>query len=79
MVSYLRVPVVRTSTQGTWIYSTTAYLVVLILEFDTAVMHRVENDSHGLDDVVEYYGLPFELLALAEALRVDQPHLLKDR
>ena len=61
------------------IYSTTAYLVVLILEFDTAIVHRVKDDSHGLDDIVEYYGLPFKLLALAEALRVYQPHLLKDR
>ena len=69
----------RRRTDGWTVAITAAYLVVLVLEFDTAVVHDVENESHGLDDVVEYYGLPFELLAFGEALRIDQPHLLEDR
>ena len=64
---------------GMFAYYCFSYLVVLVLEFDIAVVHGVENDSHRLDDVVEYYGLPFELLAFGEALRIDQPHLLENR
>lgn len=55
------------------------YLVVLIFELDITVIHSIENDSHRLDDIVEYYGLPFEFLTLTKALCIDQPHLLENR
>lgn len=51
--------------------SMTTYLVVLVFKLNITVMHGVKNDSHRLNDIVEYYGLPFEFLALAKALCID--------
>ena len=53
-------------------------LVILVLELDVKLGHGVEDESERLDDVGKDDGLPFQLFGLAEALCVNQLHLLKD-
>lgn len=55
-----------------------AYLVIWVLEGNMKFLHGLENNLEGLNNVVKYYGLPLELLILAEALGVDELHLLQD-
>lgn len=61
----------RTGEEGT-------HAVELIVEWDLELLHGVEDDAEGCEDVVEYDGAPFLLFALGEALGVDEAHLLQD-
>ena len=54
-------------------------LVFGIVEFDVELGHGVTDRLKSLDDVVEDDGLPFELFVFAEALGVDEFHLLENR
>ena len=54
-----------------------ACLVLFILEMDAHLVHGVENQPERLDDVAKDDGFPFELFVFAEALSVDQLHLLE--
>ena len=56
-----------------------ACLVLFILEMDAHLVHGVENQPERLDDVAKDDGFPFELFVFAEALSVDQLHLLEHR
>jgi len=57
----------------------TTYTVELIIELDSQLLHGVQNDLEGAQDVVEYDCTPFVLFRPREALGVDQSHLLQDR
>ena len=53
------------------------YAIELIVERDLELLHGVEDDAEGSEDVVEYDGAPLLLFALGEALGVDEAHLLQ--
>ena len=55
------------------------YAIELVFERDLELLHGVEDDAEGREDVVEYDGAPLLLLALGEALGVDEAHLLQHR
>lgn len=51
------------------------YAIELVFERDLELLHGVEDDAEGREDVVEYDGAPFLLFALGEALGVNEAHL----
>lgn len=52
-------------------------LVIGVLKSNIVLAHGLGDDLEGLDNVAEDDGLPLELLVLAEALGVDELHLLE--
>jgi len=56
-----------------------ACLVLFILEHDAHLVHGVKNQPERLDDVAKDDGFPLVLFVFAEALGVDQLHLLEHR
>ena len=53
------------------------HLILGILKRNAHLIHGLKDQSKRLDDVGEHDWFPFELLVLAEALRVNQLHLLE--
>lgn len=54
------------------------YAIELVFECDLELLHGIEDDAEGCEDVVEDDGAPFFLFVLGEALGVDEAHLLQD-
>lgn len=50
----------------------------MVGEGDLELLHGIEDDAEGSEDVVEYDGAPFFLFALGEALGIDEAHLLEN-
>lgn len=54
------------------------YTVELITELDPQLLHGVQHDLEGAQNIIEDDRAPFLLLRPREALRIDQSHLLQD-